>query len=85
MSETGEQSLPSMKPVIAVPAITFLIHRAWSQKSLTPAGIVAAALSAIVHAAHPWNMPFVLLSVFFLAGTRVTKVNETLNKSKKEI
>jgi hypothetical protein len=64
----------AMKAIIAVPATLALVYRAWSHKSLTPAGIVAAALTAVAHAIHPWNLPFVLLVVFFLAGTRVTKV-----------
>jgi uncharacterized membrane protein len=63
-----------MKPIFAVPATLALVYRAWSHKSLKPAGIVVAALTAAVHALHPWNLPFVLLVVFFLAGTRVTKV-----------
>lgn len=64
-----------MRPIIAVPAIGALVYRAWSKKSLTPAGLVAATLTAIAHAYHPWNLPFVLLCVFFLAGTRVTHVS----------
>lgn len=63
-----------MHPVIAGPAILLLCYRAYSKKSLTSGGIVAAALTAIAHAVHPWNLPFVLLVVFFLAGTRVTHV-----------
>jgi uncharacterized membrane protein len=63
-----------MKAAIAVPATLMLCYRAYSHKSLTPAGIVTAALTAIAHAIHLWNLPFVLLVVFFLAGTRVTKV-----------
>jgi len=63
-----------MKAAIAVPATLALMYRAWSRKSLTPGGIVAAGLTAVAHAVHPWNLPFVLLVVFFLAGTRVTHV-----------
>ena len=63
-----------MKAVIAGPVIVAIVYRAWSHKSLTPTGCVAAVLTAIAHAIHPWNLPFVLLMVFFLAGTRVTKV-----------
>ncbi len=63
-----------MKAIIAVPATLALIYRAHSKKSLTPAGLVAATLTAVAHAVHPWNLPFVLLVVFFLAGTRVTNV-----------
>jgi hypothetical protein len=64
-----------MKAYIAVPAIGALVYRAYAHKSLTPTGIVAAILTAMVHAVHPWNMPFVLLVVFFLAGSRVTNVS----------
>ncbi|KAK3309158.1 integral membrane protein DUF92-domain-containing protein [Chaetomium strumarium] len=67
-----------MKPVIAVPATLLLVYRAWSKKSLTPAGLLAATLTAIAHAVHPWNLPFVLLVVFFLAGTRATHVKENV-------
>lgn len=66
-----------MRLVIAAPAICGLVYRAWSKNSLTPAGIAAATLTAIAHAYHPWNLPFVLLCVFFLAGTRVTHVRTT--------
>ena len=64
-----------MHPLIAIPATGALVYRAWSKKSLTPAGILTAAFTAIAHAFHPWNLPFVLLAVFFLAGTRVTHVS----------
>lgn len=65
-----------MRPLIAVPATCALVYRAWSRNSLTPAGIVVAALTAVAHAYHPWNLPFALLCVFFLAGTRVTHIKE---------
>jgi uncharacterized membrane protein len=64
-----------MKPIIAVPVTLAMAYRAWTHKSLTPLGIVAAVLTAIAHAVHPWNLPFALLIVFFLAGTKVTKVS----------
>ncbi|POR32691.1 Uncharacterized protein TPAR_07098 [Tolypocladium paradoxum] len=67
-----------MKPYIAVPATLALVFRAWKKNSLTPAGLVAATLTAAAHAYHPWNLPFVLLCVFFLAGTRVTHVKENV-------
>lgn len=63
-----------MHPYVAIPATLALVWRAWSKKSLTPAGIVAATLTAIVHAIHPWSIFFALLVVFFLSGTAVTKV-----------
>ncbi|KFZ18827.1 hypothetical protein V501_00992 [Pseudogymnoascus sp. VKM F-4519 (FW-2642)] len=65
-----------MKAIYAVPATVLVAYRAYSHKSLTPAGIVVAVLTAIAHAVHPWNLPFVLLIVFFLAGTKVTKVKK---------
>lgn len=64
-----------MKPLIAVPAVTALVYRAWSRKSLTPAGLVAAVLTALVHVVHPWSAPFFLLAVFYLGGTSATKVS----------
>ncbi|CAK7211767.1 hypothetical protein SBRCBS47491_001227 [Sporothrix bragantina] len=70
-----------MKPIIAIPATLALIYRAYSKKSLTPGGIFAATLTAIAHAVHPWNLPFVLLAVFFLAGSRVTHVKEKVKAS----
>ena len=65
----------AMHPYIAVPATLALVYRAYSRNSLTPLGIVVAALTAAVHAIHPWSLPFALLVVFFLAGTAVTKVS----------
>ncbi|KAL1874821.1 hypothetical protein Daus18300_003362 [Diaporthe australafricana] len=65
-----------MKPLIAVPALGLMIYRAYSKKSLTTGGLIAATLTGIAHAVHPWNLPFALLCVFFLAGTRVTHVKE---------
>jgi hypothetical protein len=67
-----------MKPVIAVPAVAALVYRAWSRKSLTPFGIIVAALTAVAHAIHPWSVCFVLLAVFFVSGTAVTKVTRLL-------
>ncbi|KAL8741976.1 MAG: hypothetical protein Q9190_005483 [Brigantiaea leucoxantha] len=63
-----------MHPLIAVPATGALVWRAYSRKSLTPAGIFTAILTAVVHAVHPWGVFFALLGVFFLSGTAVTKV-----------
>lgn len=63
-----------MKPYIAIPATLVLVYRAYSRNSLTPVGIVTAALTAVAHAYHPWSIFFTLLCAFFLAGTFVTKV-----------
>jgi len=67
-----------MHAYIAVPATAALGYRAYSHKSLTPAGLVVAALTAFVHALHPWSIFFALLCIFFLSGTAVTKVYCTL-------
>lgn len=74
-----------MHPYIAVPATLALVYRAWSRHSLTPAGIVVAALTAVVHAIHPWSIFFALLVVFFLSGTAVTKVNSLESHNAVEI
>lgn len=63
-----------MHPYIAVPATVALVYRAYSHNSLTPAGIIVAAGTAIIHAIHPWSAFFALLVVFFIGGTSVTKV-----------
>ncbi|KAF2761769.1 DUF92 domain protein [Pseudovirgaria hyperparasitica] len=67
-----------MKPIIAVPAISALVYRAYSRKSLTPLGIVTAFVTAITHAIHPWSVFFALLATFFLAGTAATKVKHEI-------
>ncbi|KAF2094843.1 hypothetical protein NA57DRAFT_80012 [Rhizodiscina lignyota] len=67
-----------MKPIIAVPAILAIVYRAWSRNSLTPLGLFVATLTAVGHAIHPWSFSFTLLGVFFLAGTRVTKVKHDI-------
>lgn len=63
-----------MKPAVAIPATAALIYRAYSRNSLTPLGIVVAAVTALVHAAHPSPAPFAFLVLFFLTGTAATKV-----------
>ncbi|KAL4920721.1 integral membrane protein DUF92-domain-containing protein [Aspergillus aurantiobrunneus] len=67
-----------MNPFISIPLIVALLHRAWSRKSLTPLGLVAAALTAIAHALNPWSLPLFLLLVFYLGGTRATKVKHDI-------
>ncbi|KAJ5178246.1 uncharacterized protein N7500_000945 [Penicillium coprophilum] len=67
-----------MKPYIGIPLVAGLVYRAWSRKSLTPLGLVAAACSASAHALHPWSAPVVLLAVFYFGGTKVTKVKHEI-------
>ncbi|EUC28968.1 hypothetical protein COCCADRAFT_29889 [Bipolaris zeicola 26-R-13] len=67
-----------MKPIIAVTVIAALIYRAWSRNSLTPVGILAAFVTAVIHTLHPWSVFTVLLGVFFLAGSSVTKVKHDI-------
>ncbi|PGH11755.1 hypothetical protein AJ80_07016 [Polytolypa hystricis UAMH7299] len=63
-----------MKVILAVPAIVAIVYRAWSRKSLTPIGLVVAALTASIHAIYPSPVPFACLAVFFLGGTTMTKI-----------
>lgn len=67
-----------MKPMIAIPGIAALIYRAWSRNSLTPVGIFAAFVTAVIHTLHPWSVFTLLLAVFFLAGSSVTKVKHDI-------
>ncbi|KAL4958302.1 integral membrane protein DUF92-domain-containing protein [Aspergillus filifer] len=67
-----------MHPFLAVPIIAALLHRAWSRKSLTPVGLVAAAATAIAHALNPWSLPLFLLLVFYVGGTKATKVKHDI-------
>lgn len=63
-----------MNLIFAFLATTLLVVRAISRKSLTPTGILFAVLTAIIHALHPWNLPFILLITFYALGTTATKV-----------
>ncbi|KAG0635017.1 integral membrane protein DUF92-domain-containing protein [Tuber brumale] len=63
-----------MNLILASSATTFLVVRALSRKSLTPTGVLFAVLTAIIHALHPWNLPFVLLISFYALATAATKV-----------
>ncbi|OKL57441.1 hypothetical protein UA08_07167 [Talaromyces atroroseus] len=67
-----------VNPAIAVPAVSALVFRAWSRKTLTPAGIFAAATTAVIHVLHPWILPFLLLTVFYLGGSQATKVKHDI-------
>ncbi|KAL4903796.1 hypothetical protein BDW74DRAFT_34085 [Aspergillus multicolor] len=67
-----------MKPYISIPIIAALVHRAYSRKSLTTFGIVVAGLTAIAHALNPWSLPLFLLLVFYLGGTKATKVKHDI-------
>ena len=51
-----------------------LVAYSFTKKKLTPDGIVAAVVTAVVHMMHPWSVFFYLLVTFFLAGTTATKV-----------
>lgn len=63
-----------MKPTIAIPVTLFLIVRSYRRNSLTIPGLVAATVTALVHALPESPLPFTLLCVFFLLGTTATKV-----------
>ncbi|KAI9757171.1 MAG: hypothetical protein M4579_003561 [Chaenotheca gracillima] len=69
-----------MQPLIAVPVTLLLVYRAWSRRSLSPLGIVAAVVTATAHALHPWSIFFALLIVFFVGGTTVTKIKHEVKQ-----
>ncbi|KAJ9613234.1 hypothetical protein H2200_003176 [Cladophialophora chaetospira] len=63
-----------MRPMIAIPIALTILARAYLRRSLTPLGLLAAAVTATIHALHPSALPFTLLLVFFVLGTSATKV-----------
>ena len=73
-SPCSSSSPAKMRHEVAVLATLALVYRAYSHKSLTPVGILAAIATAVVHAIHPWSAPFALLCIFFLLGSQATKV-----------
>ena len=79
-NRASQSSTPKMKAIIAVPTTLALVYRAWSHKSLTPAGIAAMVLTAAAHSIHPWSIIFALPIVFFIAGTGVTKVCRAISR-----
>lgn len=61
-----------------ITAIAGLVSYALARNKLTFGGIVAGVSVAVVHMVHPWPAFFWLLILFFLFGTVVTKVSQTL-------
>ncbi|KAF7715246.1 Uncharacterized protein PECH_002135 [Penicillium ucsense] len=59
-----------------------MVYRAWSRRSLTPLGLVVAGTSGIAQALHPWATPLTLLLVFYLGGTKATKVKHDIKARK---
>jgi uncharacterized membrane protein len=64
----------TMNPYLFAVALSLLVYRAHRRRSLTPPAIAAAILTACVHGAHAYNLPFVLLITFYALGTAATKV-----------
>lgn len=69
-----------MNLIFAIGATTILVVRAISRKSLTIAGILSAVLTASIHALHPWNLPFVLLLVFYGLAITATRVKHDVKE-----
>ncbi|RPB27251.1 hypothetical protein L211DRAFT_779941 [Terfezia boudieri ATCC MYA-4762] len=65
-----------MNPYISTIFTLLLIHRAYSRSSLTPPAILAATLTALIHASHPTALPFTLLITFYVLGTTATKIKK---------
>lgn len=55
-----------------------LVTYAVTKNKLTPGGIVAAVVTAVVHMLHPWSVFFYLLITFFALGTAATKVRQVI-------
>ncbi|KAF3942028.1 hypothetical protein ABW19_dt0200713 [Dactylella cylindrospora] len=75
-----------MHPLISGTLTVYASYRAYSHKSLTPAGIFAALVTSIVHAVHPFSTLTVgLLFGFYFAANSATKhkhaVKQTLTVS----
>jgi len=70
-----------MQPLIPSIVIALLIYRAYTRQQLTIPGILAATVTATIHALHPCPLPFALLCTFFLLGTTATKVKKDIKAS----
>ena len=64
-----------MNPYISLPLTALLLLRSLYRNSLTPLGLLAALITALIHSLHPSSLPFACLCIFFLAGTTATKVH----------
>ncbi|KAJ8098227.1 integral membrane protein DUF92-domain-containing protein [Lipomyces tetrasporus] len=62
-------------------AVFALMARAAKRKSLTPRGLVAAVITGLVHAIHPWSIFTVLLFTFFITGTAFTRVKANVKRT----
>ncbi|KAK6534629.1 hypothetical protein TWF281_005936 [Arthrobotrys megalospora] len=64
-------------------AITALVaYRAYTRKSLTPVGILAAVGTALIHAIHPFStMNICLLFGFYLVGNSATKHKHAIKQN----
>ncbi|KAK9465379.1 integral membrane protein DUF92-domain-containing protein [Lipomyces arxii] len=62
-------------------AVFALMARASRRKSLTPNGLVAGAITGLIHAIHPWSIYTILLFTFFITGTAFTKVKANIKKT----
>ncbi|KAF3924607.1 hypothetical protein AA313_de0201680 [Arthrobotrys entomopaga] len=75
-----------MHPALSTALTAYAAYRAYSHKSLTPAGIFAAIVTAVIHAIHPFStLTVCLLFGFYFVGNSATKykhsVKETLTLS----
>ena len=65
-----------MNPYVAAFFTLWLVHRAYTHRSLTHVGILSAAVTAIIHSSHPTALPFTLLLCFYMLATTATKVKK---------
>lgn len=64
-----------MNLFISLPITVLILLRAYRRNSLTPVGLVAAGITAVIHSLHPSPVPFTLLGTFFITGTTATKIH----------
>jgi len=58
-----------------------LVIYSLARAKLTPIGVLAALLTALIHTLAPTSLPFSLLVLFFLCGTIATRVNHAAKAS----
>ncbi|GAB7343176.1 hypothetical protein MBLNU457_1246t1 [Dothideomycetes sp. NU457] len=66
-------------PELLVTAL--LVAYSLARAKLTPIGVLAALLTALIHTLAPTSLPFSLLVLFFLCGTIATRVNHKTKAS----
>ncbi|EPS42714.1 hypothetical protein H072_3345 [Dactylellina haptotyla CBS 200.50] len=71
-----------MHPLLSTALTVATAYRAYSHKSLTPLGIVAAVATSVVHSIHPFStLTTCLLFGFYIVGTAATKHKNAIKQT----